>query len=253
MTRLTHALGIDGGIVCAVGAGGKKSLLYAIAAESRGRIGLSATVHTAGFPKKLEAHTIIEPQQLLENRVPAEAGAGITAFACPSNKPGRLAGLDPAVLAKINAQARFDLCLVKADGARRRGMKAPRPDEPVVVPGCHRVMAVVSANVIGKPLDEQYVHRPELLGPLIGAGAGEIITTEHLYRLITSPTGSLQGRGQAGLTVVINQVDNDASLLQLTPVAIRALDSTPEIDRIVLTCLKGPPIVQACFTRDELV
>ena len=43
MTELLEALDIDGGIVAAIGAGGKKSLLYAIAAASRGRVAWTAT------------------------------------------------------------------------------------------------------------------------------------------------------------------------------------------------------------------
>ena len=44
---LARALGVTGGIVCAAGAGGKKSLLYALARAWPGRVGVTATVHMA--------------------------------------------------------------------------------------------------------------------------------------------------------------------------------------------------------------
>lgn len=250
---LASALGVDGGIVCAVGAGGKKSLLYALAAEARGRVALTATAHTAPFPTRLGARQIIDEPQVLQRRVPREAQAGLTAFACPSNKAGRLAGVDPETLASILSQSKFDLSLVKADGARRRGIKAPRSDEPLIVPGSRRVLALLSANVIGAPLCPEHVHRPELLGPLVGAQPGEPLSLEHLLRLITAPSGSLQRIGDAALTVVINQVDDPALLPALDAMARRALATTAVIDRIVLTCLNGSPRVLACITRDQLV
>ena len=42
---LTDALGAQRGFVCLVGAGGKKSTMYALAAAHRGRVLLSSTSH----------------------------------------------------------------------------------------------------------------------------------------------------------------------------------------------------------------
>ena len=57
MTILLRALGIEQGIIAAIGAGGKKSLLYAIAAEVPGRVAWTSTVHTPTPPRWTGATT----------------------------------------------------------------------------------------------------------------------------------------------------------------------------------------------------
>ncbi|MCB1808645.1 MAG: hypothetical protein KDJ99_26900, partial [Candidatus Competibacteraceae bacterium] len=48
---LLDSLQIQGGIVCLVGAGGKKTTLYALAQRFSGRIGITTTVHLPPFPR----------------------------------------------------------------------------------------------------------------------------------------------------------------------------------------------------------
>src|SRR5699024_326943 len=115
---LTAALGIDGGIVCAVGAGGKKSLLYALAREAAGCVGVTATVTTFPFPRWLDARVVIDDEAALRRILTRTGGPGLTAYACPSGKHARLAGVAPPTMADIHAAGGFDLTLVKADGAR---------------------------------------------------------------------------------------------------------------------------------------
>ena len=59
MTALIDSLGAHTGIVCAVGAGGKKSVLYQLAREHSGHFALTATVHTTVFPDDLEIESVI--------------------------------------------------------------------------------------------------------------------------------------------------------------------------------------------------
>lgn len=253
MSDLARALGISGGIVCAVGAGGKKTLCYALAAEAAGRTGLTTSVHTAPFPRRLDAHKLIDEEAALVERVPAErAITGITAYAQPAAKPKRLAGVTPAAIARIHEAGAFDLTLVKADGARMRSIKAPKPGEPVLVPGTSRVLVVVSAAVIGAPLDERIAHRPERLAELLGVEVGASITPEHVARLLVSREGGLQGTAGIAVTAVINQVDDEAHKDAAEAVARRVLLADTGIERVVLTCLQRPHPVLAIFSRDAL-
>lgn len=101
---LSAALGIDGGIVCAVGAGGKKSLLYALAREAAGRIGLTAAVMTLRFPGRLGARIVVDDEAALRQTLARPGGAGLFAYARPSDKRGRLAGVAPDTVAAIHAE-----------------------------------------------------------------------------------------------------------------------------------------------------
>lgn len=247
---LTAALGVDGGIVCAVGAGGKKSLLYALAREARGRVGVTATVTTFPFPRWLDAQVVIDDEPALRRTLAQPAGPGVTAYACPSGKHARLAGLAPETVTEIHDAGAFDLTLVKADGARMRGIKAPRPGEPVLPPATVRVLPVVSANVIGQPLDGDVAHRPDRLAQLLGVPPETTLTAEHVGRLLASEQGGLQATGDVPVVPVINQVDDAQRLQQARVAANVALALGNRFDRVVLTCLRRDnPWVETVFRQ----
>lgn len=250
MSELAQALGVTGGIVCAVGAGGKKSLCYALAAEVEGRVGLTASVHTAPFPRRLDATKLIDDEAALIKRVPVERVAiGVTAYAQPADKSKRLAGLAPDTIARIHDDGAFDLTLVKADGARMRGIKAPKSGEPVLVPGTRRVLVVVSAGTIGAPLDERIAHRPERMAALLGVEIGTPITPSHVARLLVSQEGGLQNTHGIAVTAVINQIDDDERAKLGEMVARQVLAANAGIERVVLTGLRRPQPVVAVFPR----
>lgn len=235
---LSAALGIDGGMVCAVGAGGKKSLLYALANEASGRVGVTATVTTFPFPRWFQAQVVIDDESALQCRLTQPGGAGVVAYACPPVKHARRGGLAPATVADIHARGGFDLTLIKADGARMRGIKAPKDGEPVLPQGTARVLALVSAGVIGQPLNAEVAHRPELLADVVGAAFEQPLTAEHVGRLLASERGALHGAGAVPVVPVINQVDDDARLQQARAAAKMALAHSDRLDRVVLTCLQ---------------
>ncbi len=246
MSALATALGMPRGIVCAVGAGGKKSLLYHLAAALPGRIGLTATVQMAVFPADLDAARIVATSPELEQSVPAAAATSrIVAYARSSPKPDRLAGVPPELVEKLHERAEFDVTLVKADGARMRLMKAPKPDEPVLPTTTSMVVPIVSARVIGQPLSDKIAHRIDRISAVTDLQAGDIVGPDHLARLLTNPAGALQGAGQVPLVPVINMVDTPELAQKAREAARAALQSTRRFDRVVLTSLRAsPPQVQ---------
>ena len=145
--------------MCAVGAGGKKSVLYQLAREFSGRFALTATVHTTEFPGDLPVEELIDDERRLYERVLAVGSSRSVAYACPSTKPGRHAGVSAAMIRSIHQDGKFDATFVKADGARMRWIKAPAEGEPMLPPGVDLVIPVVSARAIGEPLSERVAHR----------------------------------------------------------------------------------------------
>ncbi|HKK31438.1 MAG TPA: selenium cofactor biosynthesis protein YqeC, partial [Alphaproteobacteria bacterium] len=186
MTALLEALGITRGIVAAVGAGGKKSLLYAIAAEAPGRVAWTATVHTPRPPRWTGMQVSVDSVEELLRQAGVETEARVRAFLSPAAKTGRMAGLAPEQVEALHAAGGFDLTLVKADGARMRGIKAPKPGEPVLPDSTAKVLVVVSAAVVGQPLDERIAHRPERIAEIVGLAIGQPIGPEHIARLYSA-------------------------------------------------------------------
>lgn len=242
---LADLLGARAGVICAVGAGGKKSLLYQLAREHPGRVALTATVHTTEFPADLPLAQVVDDDAVLSQRVLALAQSRSVAYACPSDKPGRYAGVSPGTIRSINDEGGFATTLVKADGARMRWIKAPEDNEPVLVPNADTVIPVLSARAIGEPLSERVAHRVERVSAVTGVAAGAPLTPEAVGRLMASAAGALRGIGDARVVPLINMVD-DAGREQLArEAASAAIAMTTRFDRVVLCCLRRPsePVV----------
>ena len=250
MTALIDALEAREGIVCAVGAGGKKSVLYQLAREHRGRFALTATVHTTVFPDDLGLQSVIDDDTNLRQRLRAADPDRSVAYACPSSKPGRHAGASPATIRAIHDEGGFDATFVKADGARMRWIKAPAPDEPIVVPGADLVIPVVSARALGEPLGERVAHRVDRVAAVTGVAPGEVLTPKAVGRLLASEQGALYRAAGGRVAPVINMVDNDDKEELARAAAAAAIALTSRFDRVVLCCLQRPerPVV-AVVTR----
>jgi probable selenium-dependent hydroxylase accessory protein YqeC len=252
MSELIDLLGARRGIVCAVGAGGKKSALFAIAARHPGRLAFTTTVHSLPPPESLGARTVIAPENELATELEKHADARFICYASPGDKPGRLAGVSPACIAGLHDSSAFDVTLVKADGARMRWVKAPADDEPVVVPGMATLLVVLSARALGEPLTDRIAHRVERLAAITGARAGDRFEPRHAAQLLASKEGLLKGAGNARVVAIINMVDDPERRRLATETAEQALVLAARLDRVVLARLREPNPVVAVIERGRL-
>ena len=243
MTALIDALGAHKGIVCAIGAGGKKSVLYQLAREHPGRFALTTTVHNTVFPDDLPVEVVIDEDAALRERVLAVDSSRSVAYACPSGKPGPHAGA--STIRSLHEAGHFDATLVKADGARMRWIKAPGEGEPALLPGAHLFIPVVSARAIGEPLSERVAHRPERVAEITGVAPGQTLTPEAVGRLLASDEGALKGTQSGRVAPVINMVDNHSREEMARAAATAAIAMTTRFEYVVLCCLRRPatPVV----------
>jgi probable selenium-dependent hydroxylase accessory protein YqeC len=232
-------------VVCAVGAGGKKSLLRRLAAEHPGRVALTGTVFITHIPDDAGFAIAVEQDADLPGAVARFGAAPRVAYACPSDKPGRWAGASPGTIERIHREGGFAATYVKADGARMRWVKVPADDEPAVPACCTTVLPVVSALAIGAALSARVAHRMERIGQVLGLREGEIITPAHLGRLIASPLGMMKLTENRRAVPVINMVDDARREAGARAAAEAALAASSRIERVVLTCLarSGDPLV----------
>jgi probable selenium-dependent hydroxylase accessory protein YqeC len=242
-------LGADSGILCASGAGGKKSVLFASAARHPGRVAFTTTVHSLPPPESLGARLVIAPEGLLHGALEEARDDKFVAYACPGDKPGRMSAVPASSVGTLHAALGFELSLVKADGARMRWVKAPANDEPVVPPEITTLVPVLSARALGEPLSQRIAHRAERLAALTGAKPGEPFTPLHAARLLASEAGLLKGAGTARVVPVINMVDDDTRRCLALETAELALKATKRYDRILLLCLKEPQRIVAVVDR----
>lgn len=241
---LLELLGARSGIVCATGAGGKKSVLFAIAARHSGHVAFTTTVRTLPPPESLGGQVVLAGEDQLEAQLRALGPQPFVAYACPGDKPGRLAAVPGARITALHQALGLDVTLVKADGARMRWVKAPAQDEPVLPPGMTTLLPVMSARALGEPLGDRIAHRVERLAELVGAAPGEPFTPACAARLLASEEGLLKGAADARVVPVINMVDDAEKLALATAAAEAALELTDRFDRVVLLRLNRPePVV----------
>lgn len=248
---LVEILAAGSGVVCLVGAGGKKSTIYRIVAQTTGRVAVTATVHTPPFRKRLAAETLIGRGDELKALVAGASRSRIVAYACPSDKKARLAGVEPGLVVDIHESCGFDLTLVKADGARLRRIKAPGPHEPALPPRCATLIPLVSVRAVGEPLDDSVAHRPELVAELTGAEPGWRITADHVARLLAHPRGGLKHAERAERVIpVINMVDTAEQRYTARLIAEQVLERAPGLDRVVLTRMVAEdPVVDVVWRQ----
>jgi probable selenium-dependent hydroxylase accessory protein YqeC len=234
---LVDLLEARAGIVCAVGAGGKKSLLQHLATTHPGRVAITATAFTTYSQEHLGFAVVIEEEARLAARVMSLGPEVNVAYACPGGKPGRRAGVSAALIEQIHREGGFDATYVKADGARMRLVKAPRDDEPALPGGATIVIPILSARAIGEPLTTRIAHRVERIERVAGLRENETFTAEHLGRLLASLDGMMKGTAGMRVAPVINMVDDAARAALARRAAQVALDLTDRFDQVILTCL----------------
>jgi len=151
---------------------------------------------------------------------------------------GRMCGVTPGIVAELHAHPDVDVVLVEADGSRMRPFQAPAEHEPAVPPVSTHLVPTIGIDVIGQPLDEDHVHRPERVAGLTGLRLGEPVTVEAAAQVLGSPEGGAKQRpSQARLIALINKVESERALRLARAVAGRLMQ-IPAIDSVLLGSMR---------------
>jgi len=156
-------------LISVVGAGGKTTLIFALARELQGRemsVAVTTTTHMA-----------------------SEGRYGIIPMGIPCGD-GKIKGISreyPAELLK-----RYDIVLVEADGSRRLPFKVPAEHEPVLPKETDLVIGVAGAGAIGQPFARSCC-RYELACEYLAVGEEDRILPQHLVSALTASWGQKKG------------------------------------------------------------
>jgi len=215
VSGLLVPLGIGrGDVVAAVGAGGKTTLVYALAAEACAagwRVIVTTTTHMGTLPEATTGPLFLEAEGLADERLDAALREQRRATILGRRiRADKLEGLAPE---RVDALAdRADLVLIEADGARGRSLKAPAAHEPVVPASCSLMVVLAALDVLGTPAAGERVHRPEIVARLTGLGPDAPVTEEALGACLAHPDG-YPARLRPGLRAVVflNQAEDAAA------------------------------------------
>lgn len=235
---LVEALGAAGATTCVVGAGGKKSTLYALA-ERLPRAVVTATVRIPLFDPHV-ADVVVTDDPVAAVRAADAWPVGVV----PERDGERYLGYDPAVVDDLAAADVAGSVLVKADGARTRWLKAPGEDEPRLPSRTDVVVPIASARVVGEPLAEGQVHRPERVAAITGRAVGDPVRPGDVAAVLASERGGLKGVPPDATAVpLVNMVD-DADLEATAREVAGAVLDRADVPRVVLArLLADEPVV----------
>lgn len=194
---LTEALQIppSARCICAVGAGGKTSLLYELAEEYRqkGKRVLLTTTTKMYLPEKdgVLDGTAEEIKEKLERDGFAVAGSVFS--------EEKMASLPQAVFDEVFPFA--DVVLVEADGSKRMPLKMPRQGEPVLSEKCDFLVTVAGLSALEQPW--------ELVCHCFGLASfmfsGKTVADRDIFRLLQAGYGTLWDEIQG--CVFLNQAE----------------------------------------------
>ena len=174
-------------------------------------------------------------------------------------RPNKLEGVPPSLVDRLalrlgSGQAQRlsqVVILVEADGARHRALKAPAAYEPVVPASTTILVPLADLTVLGKPLTEKYVHRPELVAGLTGTAVGQPVTAEMVATVLSHPRGGLKGLTERTRAILIlNQMAQDHPLDEAREIAHLVLRNE-RIERVVIASLRATEPVLEVMTKSQ--
>lgn len=237
---LAAALGLgDRELVAFVGAGGKKTAASRLVRDAGQNDRSVAYTTTTNTPPLAELSLVLAAPDDLPAVVADGVAFASHHVAVPERVPEKVRGYDPDTIDRVFRSAAIDWLLVKADGARQREFKAPAGDEPRIPRSATHVVPVASVAVVGEPLDDELVHRPERVARLTGLQRGDPVSAKAVGAVIASPDGGCKGIPDgATVTPIVNKADTPADRTTAREVLATALQLTGKFDRGLVTSFR---------------
>ena len=250
-TSLPACFGIDSTIrtIAIVGAGGKTSLMYALAEEiaSAGETVVTTTT-TKIFPPTPDQSPclmLVEEAPDLDNLPNMLTRYGrVTVGRSIDPVTGKLTGITEEIAEKCLTAAHK--LIIEADGAAGRPVKAPERWEPVIPRFTDFVIPVVGLDGLGKPASEEWVFRLDRFLEVTGLGRGALIDPRAISQLLQHPMGGLKGVPETAVVVpFLNKTDQLSELRMLEQLLDLLGQEAVRIEKVVTGCLLGTRSFQA--------
>jgi probable selenium-dependent hydroxylase accessory protein YqeC len=253
---LIRPLGLEHArLISLIGAGGKTTLMFALAHEmaARGeRVLLCTTTKLArsegeGPWRSFAASGVDEVLAHARRRWAQSSPSVALCYCAPAADGAKLLGHPPEMIDRLKEASELDRVLVEADGSARRPLKAPAAHEPVVPPASDAVLVVAGLNGLGLPLAEENVLRASLWAALSTTRLGELVSAESFAQVAVHDAGLAKGcPAGARRTLFLNQADTTERHV-LAERIVQMIGQAPcnPFDRIASGCLRPVSEIRA--------
>ena len=191
-----------------IGAGGKTTAMFQLARQIPTPVIVTATTHLGIWQIPFaDKHIISDTPAALEE---IEHGLQGVILVTGSIDKDRTKPINENLLDWLHQFCGYHSIplLIEADGARQKPLKAWAEHEPPIPSFVEQVLQVAGLTSLGKLLNDENVHRPELFSKLSGLKVGEPIAPEALIRVLEHAEGGLKNIPTAARRVaLLNQAD----------------------------------------------
>ncbi|MFA7533209.1 MAG: selenium cofactor biosynthesis protein YqeC [Tissierellaceae bacterium] len=174
-------------IISIVGAGGKTTIMQALAeefAEEGKKVLVSTTT-------KLFAHQLEFCHRTFYGSIPEDYGpprGSITGLG-KEVLGDKALGMTLGELEDIYLRGIFHFILIEADGANMKPMKAHGLGEPVVGDFTTKTLGIIGLDSVGKPITDENIHRADVFSRLFGKSIGENLKEEIIVKFVVDKNG----------------------------------------------------------------
>lgn len=185
-------------VISLVGAGGKSTVMYELAAflaQAGKKVLVSTTTHIFKPADDSYAADQEAVQELWDRNRYAVIGTEAAENKLTGNMP---------LLEQLLREA--DIILLEADGAKRHPCKVPAEHEPVLLPISDIVIGVLGMDAVGQKLQDCCFRLTEAQ-QLLQAEADHILTEADAAKILLSDQGTRKNVGSREYYIVLNKCD----------------------------------------------
>ncbi len=231
-------------IITIIGSGGKTSTLYRLGEEiyNRGFSALLTTTTSMRIPKNSKHIRVIvesDIKALYEHLKQLNVKYQIFAGKYFVENEEKVKGYKPEELIWLNKKVEKIKMVVEGDGSKGKSLKIPAIWEPVVPESTDITIVVIGWDIIGKPIDEKWIHRYYLLKEDHFLGNNDILNNYvnelMILNLLENPLGLLKGiPSSSSVVLLINKVITTEDQKYAKEMAYKIIDKIPRIRKVLL-------------------
>jgi probable selenium-dependent hydroxylase accessory protein YqeC len=145
-----------------VGAGGKTSLIFSIARELFSQKCVITTSTKMALEEIMKSDQALMVSSFSELNFENLSGIYLLYKGLADEDKSKIIGFDAQQLDILSQTLKINEIplLIEADGSKRKSLKFPALHEPNIPEFVNKVCVVAGLSAIGKPLSDQYFHRP---------------------------------------------------------------------------------------------
>jgi molybdenum cofactor cytidylyltransferase len=246
--RLREVLGVRrGDVVSFVGAGGKTSALVRLGQElatDGWRVLATTTTRISETELSLFPFTQRWNPKLLRGSRELEAllDTHRFIFLYKGIQDEKAVGISGKMVSRLVDEMNADVLLVEADGSRRLPLKAPYDHEPALPVDSTLVVPIAGLEILGQPLNQDFVYNPQGIIDRYGFPYGGIIQPAWIAQVVRDEELGLKKTPPTARVIALLNQSPQAGLIRARGRrAAQMILRNPRVDSVAIGSVKAYP------------